>query len=313
MDILWNINDIALDRDTVLTMGIFDGVHVGHQLLIDTVLKRAKASAFKSVVITFEPHPQLVLARSEEPTLRLLTTIEEKIQRLSATALDVLIIVPFLPSFSVMEPQDFVQQVLVEKCRMAEIVIGHDHAFGKSRSGNRELLLKLSSQAGFSVTALDPKVVDGEIVSSTRIRTALQAGRVEQVIPWLGRPYSMQGRVIHGDGRGRDLGFPTVNLRPFSPFKLVPQNGIYLSRFRFDRKSYPAVTYIGTRPTFAQHERVIETFVMDFKQDIYDQEVSVDFLKFLRADMKFDRTDDLVRQIRLDVEKSLELFKTIES
>jgi riboflavin kinase/FMN adenylyltransferase len=313
MEILWNINDIVLDRETVLTMGTFDGVHVGHQLLIDTVLKQANASGFKSVVITFEPHPQLVLNRGEETTLRLLTTVEEKIQRLSAAALDVLVIVPFLPSFAVMEPQEFVQQVLIEKCRMAEIVIGHDHAFGKARSGNRELLLKLSAQKGFRVTALEPVVMDGETVSSTRIRAALQAGRVEQVVPWLGRPYSLQGRVIHGDGRGRDLGFPTVNLRPFSPFKLMPLNGIYLSKLRFNEQAYPAVTYIGTRPTFAQHERVVETFVIDFKQDLYDREVGIDFLKYMRADMKFERTDDLIQQIRLDVIKSLELFKTIES
>lgn len=313
MEILWNINDIALSEETVLTLGTFDGVHIGHQQLIDTVRDQAKASGRKSLVITFEPHPQLVLNRQHEPTLRLLTTIEEKIVRLAAEALDVLVIVPFLPSFAAMGPEDFVQQVLIDKCRMAEIVIGHDHTFGKARSGNRELLHQLAIRKGFEVLSLDPVYRDGDIVSSTRIRTALQAGQVNEVIPWLGRPYSLQGRVIHGDGRGRDLGFPTVNLRPFSQYKLVPQNGIYLSRFRFNEHAYPSVTYIGTRPTFALHERVIETFVMDFHEEIYDREVTVEFLQYLRADAKFSRTDELVEQIRKDVEKSVELFKTIES
>ncbi len=313
MEILWNINDIVLSEETVLTLGTFDGVHIGHQQLIDTVRDQAKAGGRKSLVITFEPHPQLVLNRGHEPTLRLLTTIEEKIVRLTAEALDVLVIVPFLPSFAAMDPEDFVQQVLMDKCRMAEIVIGHDHAFGKARSGNRELLQQMAGHKGFQVLSLDPVYRDGDIVSSTRIRAALQAGQVKEVIPWLGRPYSLQGRVIHGDGRGRDLGFPTVNLRPFSQYKLVPQNGIYLSRFRFEERAYPSVTYVGTRPTFALHERVIETFVMDFHEEIYDREVTIEFLQYLRADARFSRTDELIEQIRKDVEKSVELFKTIES
>jgi len=313
MQITWNLNDYTSQDHTVVTLGTFDGVHLGHQELIQRVCNQAQARNLRSVAITFEPHPQLVLQGPKEPAIRVLTTIEEKIARLGATGLDSLIVIPFLPAFAEMSPKEFVEQMLLKHFRMEEIFIGPAHAFGRDRSGNLDLLRSLAAEKKFSVTALEPIYRHGQVVSSTRIRALLQEARIEQAAELLGRPYSLQGRVIRGDGRGRELGFPTVNLRPDSEYKLLPQAGIYLSRFRLDKRSYPCVAYIGIRPTFGLQEPVLEAHVIGFDAEIYGQEVNLEFLKYLRPDMKFATAGQLVQQIQQDVNSSLELYNTMAS
>jgi len=313
MEVIWNPNDFIAVEKTVLTLGIFDGVHLGHQALIRQIIERAKATHRQSMVITFEPHPQLVLEKNSAEPLRILTTIEEKIARLNTTDLDWLIVVPFSPSFAEMKPEDFVEQILLKQLNMAEIFIGRDHTFGRRRTGNIELLKRMGAEKDFRVSEVHPIFSDDAIVSSTRIRSLLKDRQIEKATALLGRPYSLQGRVIHGEGRGKSLGFPTVNLRPFSVYKLVPQTGLYLSRFYYQNRSFAALTYIGKRPTFGLEEIVIETFVLDFDQEIYGMEITVELLKFIREDMTFATTQQLKKQIEQDVRKSLELFATLAS
>ncbi len=309
MDIIWNTNDfLSLDK-TVLTLGTFDGVHLGHQELIRNVVERAHASKLRALAVTFEPHPQLVLQKTDHDSLRMLTTIEEKIAQLQKCNLDTLVIVPFSPAFAAMSSEEFVKEVLIKKLRMAEMFTGRDHAFGKSRRGNLAVLQELAKHNKFSVTAVEPVQIDQQVVSSTRIRAFLNEGQTRKAAAMLGRPYSLQGRVIKGDGRGKNLGFPTINLQLYSQYKLTPKTGIYASTFLHAGRRYPSVTYIGMRPTFDLHERVIETHVMNFDHEIYGHEVNVALMDYLREDIKFPDQQLLIEQIKQDVSKSLELLQ----
>jgi len=291
-------------------VGTFDGVHLGHQQLISSVAEKARSAGLRSLVVTFEPPPQIVVQRTQESTFQLLTTIEEKIVHLRRIGIDSLLIMPFSPSFADMEAEQYVDQVLLGRLRMAEIFIGRSHTFGRSRSGNAALLKNLAHRSHFSVSIVEPVYHDGEVISSTRIRSLLTERRIEEAAQLLGRPYSLQGRVIRGDGRGRQLGFPTVNLKPYSIHKLVPQHGIYFSRFHWQEVHLPAVTYIGMRPTFGLNELVIETHVLDFEEEMAGREITIELLQFLRDDIQFETTQQLIDQIHQDVAKSKELFKT---
>lgn len=310
METVWNLNDYIADAPAVVTVGTFDGVHLGHQQLISSVAEKACSAGLRSLVVTFEPPPQIVVHRAQEPAFQLLTTIEEKIVHLRRIGIDSLLIMPFSPSFADMDAEQYVDQVLLDRLKMAEIYIGRSHTFGRARSGNAALLQYLAQRKHFSVSIVEPIYHDGEVISSTRIRSLLTERRIEEAARLLGHPYSLQGRVIKGDGRGRQLGFPTVNLKPYSIYKLVPQHGIYFSRFHWQESHWPAVTYIGMRPTFGLNELVIETHVLDFEEEMTGREITIELLQVLRDDIQFETTQQLVEQIHQDVEKSKELFKT---
>jgi len=308
MQIIWNINTFPPSDTSVVSLGTFDGVHRGHQVILGELKARAERARAHATMITFEPHPQLVLQDSGRPQQEVLTTIEEKIEILDDLGLDRLVIAHFSPTFASMGPERFVIDLLIAKLRMREIIIGHDHAFGKGRSGNLALLQKLGAEFGFVVDSLPPLKVGEEIISSTRIRHALQEGNLEVAGQMLGRPYSINGLVVHGAGRGTGLGYPTINLRPYSQYKLVPRPGIYASRTRLGGRSHNSVTYIGTRPTFSAQERVIETYLFDFDGHLYGQEATVEFIAYIREDAKFATTQALIEQIKQDVTKSMELL-----
>lgn len=310
MQIIWNINTLPPGDSSVVSLGTFDGVHCGHQSILSELQKRAQRSRARATMVTFEPHPQLVLNDPARPHAGVLTTIEEKIEILNNLGLDRLVVAHFSPHLAGMKPEQFVEEVLLAKLRMQEIIIGHDHAFGKNRSGNLELLQRMAQERGFLVESLPPLEVAGEVVSSTKIRQALQRGEMNQVTAMLGRPYSINGLVIHGDGLGRGLGYPTVNLRPYSQYKLVPRPGIYASRTYLGGKPYQSATYIGTRPTFGIAERVIETHIIDFAGQLYGQEVRIEFVAFIREDIKFDSADALAEQIKQDVKTSANLLQS---
>lgn len=310
MEIVWNLNDYIADAPAVVAVGTFDGIHLGHQQLISRMAEKARSAGLRSLVVTFEPPPQLVVQRMQEPAFQLLTTIEEKIVHLRRLGIDTLLIVPFSPSFADMGAEQFVNEVLLDRLRMAEIFIGSSHTFGRARSGNEALLKNLAQTNHFSVSSVEPVYHDGEVISSTRIRSLLKERCIKEAAQLLGRPYSLQGRVIRGDGRGRKLGFPTVNLKPYSIYKLVPQRGIYFSRFHWEEVHSPAVTYIGVRPTFGLNELVIETHVLDFEEEMAGREITIELLQVLRDDIQFATTQQLIEQIHRDVAKSQELFKT---
>jgi len=313
MQIIWNVNTLPPSTTSVVSLGTFDGVHLGHQTILDEVKKRAHKLHSKATMVTFEPHPQLVLNNPSRPPHEVLTTIEEKIEILNQLGLDRLVVANFSHIFAGLEPERFVTEILLERLRMREIIIGHDHAFGKARSGNLDLLQRMGAEHGFEVASLPPYRVDDEAISSTRIRHQLQKGQMEKASAMLGRPYSINGLVVHGEGRGTGLGFPTINLRPYSPHKLVPRSGIYASRCHLDGRSYDAATYVGLKPTFAADERVIETYIIDFNGQLYGQEVKIDFIAYIREDARFDSTQALVDQIKQDINKSVELLASHSS
>jgi riboflavin kinase / FMN adenylyltransferase len=310
MQIIWNINTLPPTDTSVVSLGTFDGVHCGHQSILSELQKRAQKAGARATMVTFEPHPQLVLPDMSRPPQEVLTTIEEKIEILNNLGLDRLVVAHFSPAFASMNPEQFVIDILLAKLRMQEIIIGHDHAFGKNRSGNLALLRHLGEEKGFLVDSLPPLKVRDEIVSSTRIRHCLQQGDPEAAAAMLGRYYSINGLVIHGEGQGTGMGFPTINLRPYSQYKLVPRPGIYISRTYLSGKPYSSVTYIGSKPTFDQFERVIETYIIDFEGHLYGQEVKIEFISFIREDAKFATTSALVEQIKKDIKIAVEFLSS---
>ncbi len=309
MDVFWDINDIFPQRKSAVTVGTFDGVHLGHRRIVNTLIARAKEKAALSTLVTFEPHPQLVLNKKKTTGAKLLSTVDEKIELLQELGLDRLVVTNFTAAFAAMSAQEFVKDHLKKKLGMTSIVLGHDHAFGKGREGNVELLQRLGAAFDFTVLEVSP-VEDGEkIISSTEVRRALTDGRVDVANRYLGRRYALSGRVVNGDGRGRQLGTPTANIRLFSQYKLVPKAGIYATQTMFDRQIYNSVTYIGRRPTFHLKQKVVETHIFDFDADLYDKEVTLYFCDFLRDDAQFDSDEQLANQIERDKKHAIEYLK----
>jgi len=292
-----------------MTVGTFDGVHLGHQHILNTAIQRAQERDANSVLVTFEPHPGFVLKSSGKPDVKLLTTIEEKIDLLEQTQLRYLIISNFTRAFADIAAEDFVKNFIVDTLQAQYVVIGHDHTFGRDRRGNIDLLRKMGKEFGFDVEEVSPVKNEDQSISSTRVRQLLLEGQVDQAEHLLGRFYSITGQVIKGSGRGREMGFPTANIRPYSRYKLVPQNGIYASKISIDNQEYDSVTYIGTRPTFNIKTKSIETHIPDFDGDIYQKEVTVSFLKCLRKEETFDSTKDLINAIKNDKELAVQYLR----
>jgi riboflavin kinase/FMN adenylyltransferase len=310
MKIFWDIEHTTTGTGTILTLGTFDGIHRGHLQIIQRVVNRARETGHESALLTFEPHPQLVLRKEDHAPVRLLTTIDEKIEALNTTRLDRLIVASFTHAFATMEPEQFVRSVLLERLNMKHIIIGHDHGFGRGRRGNQTVLETMSQEYGFDISVVDPITLSDTVISSTEIRTKLNAGVVEQANRLLGRPYTLQGQVVQGDGRGKNLGFPTANIRPYNQYKLIPRPGIYTSRLSVGERVYDAVTYIGYRPTFQLSQKVVEVHVLDFDGQLYGQDVNISFLNFVRGDRQFDSSESLIAQIKQDIQDSRTLLKT---
>lgn len=309
MEIISDIDSFQASGESVLTVGTFDGIHRGHQKIIENVKTVAKSRGALSTLVTFEPHPQLVLMKKDKPQIKLLTTREEKIDLLRNIGLDRVIVLQFTPALASLSPEEFVRKILIEKLCMKHFIIGHDHAFGRNRAGNFSLLVEMSKNKDFKVDAVDPLLLDGQIVSSTKVRNLLQDASVSQANIFLGRQYSIRGKVVSGYGRGRDLGFPTANIQPLSENKLVPKIGIYATRMRVDKNVYDSVTYIGNRPTFNLKHKVIEVHIADdFQENLYEKQVELSFVSFIRKDARFDSTEELIYQIEVDKQESLKIL-----
>lgn len=313
MEIVWNLNNSTSKKPSILTLGTFDGVHLGHKAIIDRLNKLAKISGGLSTLITFEPHPQLILAKPERPEIRLLTTIEEKIELLQKLGLDRLVIANFTHEFATTEPELFVREVLLERLAMKNIVIGHDHAFGRGRTGRIKLLQQLGKSYNFNVEVVKPVQINGKVVSSTMIRKLLQSGDVKSAGIFLGRHYSIHGQVVAGNGRGRKLGFPTANLRSSSQYKLIPNNGVYAGKGEIDGITYNSVVSIGVRPTFNSKSQSIEVHFIDFNGSLYEREFDLCLTHRIRDEVRFGTTQELVEQMKQDKIKSQELFQQVKS
>lgn len=287
-------------RGTVITVGTFDGVHRGHWAVLQEIGRRARESGRRSVLVTFHPHPLRIVRPDDAPPL--LTTPTEKKEILAETGLDYAVFLSFNHVLASYSPRRFVEEILVGRLGVKELVIGYDHGFGKGRSGDVETLERIGEELGFAVDVVSP-IKAGEVpVSSSRIRTSLLEGNVEDARVGLGRPYSVRGLVVRGDGRGRKLGFPTANL--FVPVngKLIPPPGVYAVRGWLRRGAYDGAIHIGPRPTFTGSAPTIELHLLDFDGDIYGEEVRVEFIRHLREVRPFASASALVEQLRFDVE-----------
>ncbi len=289
-------------RGCVLTVGNFDGLHLGHQALLDAVLSRASTLGRRAALYTFDPHPRRVLF-PDQPQPRLMTR-EQLSVGLAARGIELLVREAFTPAFAALSPDEFVRDVIANRIGPAEVFVGRDFHFGKGRAGSGDWLRASARELGIRVEIIGQVRVDGEDVSSTRVRSSLLRGDVEEAMRCLGRAYVVWGRVVEGERRGRTLGFPTANLEPES--ELLPANGVYATRVAFldgDRPGavwHSAVTNIGTRPTFEPGRILAETHLLDFDGDLYGRRVSVAFEKRLRAERRFAGPDELARQIALD-------------
>lgn len=300
MKIFRNLDDIEHEANCVLTTGTFDGVHLGHQSIIRTLHDCAKERRGNVTIITFEPHPQFVLNTAKKNGLRLLTTIEEKIDILQQFEIDRLIVIPFDTKFAQLSSSQFIEQILVQKIGFQTIVIGYDHAFGRDRQGNFEALDQLSRRYGYEIIVCPAFELDGVVISSTKIRKLLASGSVEQAARFLGRNYRLTGAVVPGEGRGRTLNIPTANLSPISQQKLIPLEGIYAVWASIESGRYPGVLYIGSKPTFAFNRQTIELHILDFAGNLYGQKVEIEFVARIRDDQQFDNATKLVERIEHD-------------
>ncbi len=292
----------ADDAGTVVTVGTFDGVHRGHWAVLSEIRERALASGRRSVLVTFHPHPLRIVRPEAAPPL--LTTSEEKKEILAESGLDAVVFLPFTPVLAQYEPVRFVDEILIGRLAVSELVIGYDHGFGRGRSGDVTTLREIGSQRGFRVDVVPPVDVEGESISSTRVRAAVAAGEMSAVRSALGRPYALRGLVVRGDGRGRTLGFPTANLQVLGADKLVPPPGIYAVRAALRTGMHAGALHVGPRPTFQGSTPTIELHLLDFDADLYGERLRVDFIEYLRPVAPFDSVQALVEQMRRDVDQA---------
>jgi riboflavin kinase/FMN adenylyltransferase len=290
----------------VVTSGTFDGVHIGHQKILARLEEVRKASGGESVVITFWPHPRLIIA-TDGSQLNLLTTIEEKIELLSQYRVDHLIIIPFTKEFSQLTSEEFVRQVLIDRIGTRKLVIGYDHRFGRNREGGFEYLVENAASYGFEVEEITRQDVEQVTVSSTRTRKALLEGNIHVATEYLGRYYSLHGTVIRGNQLGRTIGYPTANLRIEEAYKLVPADGVYAVKVDWNGNSFGGMLNIGMRPTVNGTYRTIEVHIFDFNEDIYDKELKIQFVGKIRTEQKFSGLETLKAQLRKD-EKAARLM-----
>ena len=288
-----------------LAIGVFDGVHRGHQAVISTSAEHARAANGTPVVVTFDPHPEKVLRPQAAP--HLLSATQHKIALIRALGVEHLLIIGFDKQFATTEPEDFVQELVAHSKPLREICVGHEWSFGKNRRGNLDLLKKLGATSDFDVVGIPPVKINGAVVSSTAIRQAVEKGDLVKVAEMLGREYTILGTVTRGDNLGKKIGFPTANLSAHS--EQFPPNGVYAAEAQIDGELRRGVINLGIRPTVSggKSERVLEIHLFDFDRDIYGYDVEVRFLKFLRPEKKFENLDALVQQIRHDVEHARQL------
>jgi riboflavin kinase/FMN adenylyltransferase len=307
MKIYHNLDDFSPLPLAVVTSGTFDGVHLGHQKILDRLKEVAQKHGGETVVITFWPHPRLVL-NPIDTKLKLLNTFEERIELIKEQGIQHLLRIPFTKEFSNISSTDFIQKILVEKIGTRKLVIGYDHHFGKNREGSFEQLKLNGPRFGFDVEEIPRQEVDSVGISSTKIRTALESGTVEIAKSLLGRPFSISGRVVQGEKLGRMLGFPTANLDLDSHYKLIPAEGIYAVLVTHEETRYQGMLYIGQRPTVGGVHQTIEVNIFDFNKSVYGETLRVEFMSSIRKDMKFSDLEALKKQLQLDRESALKLL-----
>jgi len=308
MQIYQDFLEVEHNDNTIITLGTFDGIHLGHKEIIEAVVQKATEFGGRSLLITFSPHPRKVIPGGNK--IKLLSTLSEKKKIIETFGMDNLLVIQFTKEFSQQTPEEFVDKYLINGIGVKEIVIGYDHHFGKGRGGDIEILKKKGKEIGFGVTAVPEYKIDDIIVSSTKIRKALIAGDILSANKMLGCYYSFEGLVVPGDKRGRELGFPTANLLVENEDKLLPATGIYAAECIVEEKKHNALLSIGSRPTFHEAGEIIpEVYIIDFNKQIYNQSVRVNVVDRIRGEEKFSSAEELVKQMKNDKETGLKILK----
>ncbi len=293
MRIFKNLSELPDFQHTAITIGSFDGVHAAHQKILETLIASAKKAGGESIVVTFHPHPRLVI-KPQDNDLKLLNTMEEKIALLAQYGVQNVVFVSFSQDFASQSPEDYIEKFLIKNFKPSYIIIGYDHQFGKDRKGNLSLLKKYESKNNFQVIEIEKQVIDDISISSTKIRKALNDKDLWSAERLLGHPFTLIGKVVKGQQIGRTLGFPTANLMPSEKEKLIPAIGVYAVWAIVEGKRYGAMLYIGTRPTLMMFNNLtIEVNIFGFQENIYENNVTIEFVEFIREDRKFDSLDDL--------------------
>ncbi len=304
MNIYKSIDEIDRDENTVLTLGTFDGIHKGHKFLFEKLKQYSSKNGLRNVVITFEPHPRTVVSNFD---MKLLTTLDEKAELLSQFEIENLLVINFSKEFAKQSSEEFITNMICNKIGVKHIIIGHDHKFGKDRSGNDNELIELGNKNNFTVERVEAVKCNGEIISSTKVRTALLNGDIEKVNNFLERNYCFHGTVVKGVARGTILGFPTANIEVEDKNKLIPKNGVYVVKAIVESEVVYGVMNVGLRPTFADTlSIVIEAHLFEFNKDVYGKTIKVEILKRIRDEKKFNNKEELIYQIGKDKKEAIQ-------
>ena len=298
-------------KGTVVTIGTFDGVHLGHRKIIDRLLASAQSNDLESVVLTFFPHPRMVLQK--DTGIKLINSIDERIALLEASGLDHLIIHPFTKAFSRLTAEEFVKDILVDQLKARKVIIGYDHRFGRNRNANIEDLKAFGTQYDFEVEEISKQDVDDVAVSSTKIRKALNEGDLNKANEYLGYPFMLNGIVSRGKGLGKKFNYPTANLKIEETYKLIPAKGVYVARASINSKEVYGMMSIGTNPTVGGSDLTIETFFFDFEADLYDQHLQIELLTRIRDEKKFNSVDELIAAMQADERFSRDFIQKINA
>jgi riboflavin kinase/FMN adenylyltransferase len=303
-----SLEEFSPDFNVVLTLGTFDGVHIGHQSVIKKLNKDAQKIGGESVLLTFYPHPRHVLF-PEDQKLKLLTTIKERSEILKKHGLQHLIVLPFTPEFSRMEPVHFVRDILVNKLKINKLVIGYDHHFGRNREGDFNLLNNLSTLYKYEIEKINPQTFKDVSVSSTKVRKLIIEDELEKATKYLGHYFCLTGEVVKGVSRGKDLGFPTANIHIVNKWKLIPNDGVYAVKLEYKKEEFIGMMNIGFNKTFNATQRTLEVHILNFDKNIYGEEIKVSFIKKIREVKKFTNLENLKSTLKIDENKVRNLLK----
>lgn len=298
MKLFHSITDFQSTKKTILTLGTFDGVHIGHKKILERITQNTENGKYESLVLTFFPHPRMVLQEKSE--IKLLNTISEKTKLLEATGIENLVVHPFNESFSRLTAEEFVHTILVDKFQIQKIIIGHDHRFGRNRTANIDDLIAFGIEYGFEVEQISAQEIQDVSVSSTKIRKALNDGNMALANEYLGYDYFLNGIIVKGKQLGRTIGFPTANIQIEEDYKLIPKIGVYVVKAVVNEETVFGMMNIGFNPTVNGEKQTIEVHLFDFDKDIYDQNIEVSLLHYIREEQKFSSVDALKEQLNND-------------
>jgi len=308
MKVYRNLSSLPDFQNTVVTIGSYDGVHSGHQEILRQVNQLAEDIGGESVLVTFHPHPRLVV-NPDDTSLKLITTIDEKINLLSQFGIQNIVVAPFTKAFSQQSPDDYIRHFLVDKIRPARIVIGYDHRFGKRRKGNIDYLRKFEHQFNYKVQEIEKQAVDDIVVSSTKIRNSILIGDIKTATSLLNHPFTVNGRVVRGKQIGNTIGFPTANITVENRHKIIPADGVYAAHIFYDNKTYTSMLYIGR--SLDNQYKTLEVNIFDFNENIYDKNLTVEFVGRIRGDIRFEGIETLKKQLAEDKDNVMRFFKSL--